>query len=323
MITWTEAQRIANVAAAQAHYDLGVDTGTCRVDVAAAIARAEVLLFWRPLPGLFGAYIHEPGSQPGIIVNSRLTPAVRNYTAAHELGHHYFGHTSCIDDESTVQADDAADEYGIRGARSTRRGWPDEEKLAESFAAWFLMPRQAGLAGLRVLGIEHLRAEHDVYRLSLLLGVPYRSLVRHLPNIRLASANRARTWTSIAPSRIKAQLDRHVLPPSSRRGAVWVVDREWDGELIGVYPGDRIVVEAGTYDLLATAAGLERVTPRSTPAGGPPVLECRPDGSPTVDIQLADEDGNPVWGLKVQRARTPGGVDENWTSRRERLDEQR
>ena len=41
------------------------------------------------------------------------------------------------------------------------------------------------MAALDRLGIKELRSPADAYQLSLLLGVPYRTMVRHLPNIRL------------------------------------------------------------------------------------------------------------------------------------------
>ncbi|MBV8992970.1 MAG: hypothetical protein JO287_04530, partial [Pseudonocardiales bacterium] len=85
-MTWTDANRAANIAAAQAHHALNVDTATPPIDVREAIAVADVLLMWRPLPRLFGMYINQPGSRPGILVNSEVPRSARRHTAAHELG---------------------------------------------------------------------------------------------------------------------------------------------------------------------------------------------------------------------------------------------
>jgi IrrE N-terminal-like domain len=311
-ITWAEAHRTANIAAAQAHYDLDVDTSSCCVDVAAAIARAETLLFWRPLPQLFGAYLNEPGSQPGIIVNSRLSSTVRRYTAAHELGHHRFGHASRVDAEATVQAHEIDDNSVVRGVRSTRVHWPSEEKLAESFAAWFLMPRRAVLAGLCRLNVERLTNAQDVYRLSLLLGAPYQSLVRHLPNIRVATTTQARAWARITPTRIKAILDSHVLPPPSRKGSVWLIDSRWDGETIVLGSGDRIVITAPNELKSSLPVWLQRVALREASSGAALVLECSNDAAKTTaDVQVSAIGESP-WRFAVRCETTPSGVDQHW-----------
>ena len=84
MVTWSEAHSVANMAAAQAHVDLDVDLNVPRIDVLKAIRAADVQLMWQPMPTVFGAYVNEPGSEPGILVNSGLPAAARRYTASHD-----------------------------------------------------------------------------------------------------------------------------------------------------------------------------------------------------------------------------------------------
>ena len=106
MTTWSQAHRIANLAAALAHGDLGTDPGQFPVDVYSAIGDAGIILMWRPLPRLFGMYINEPGARPGILINNGLDHASQRHTAAHELGHHVLGHGTHADlelDSLTVQ----------------------------------------------------------------------------------------------------------------------------------------------------------------------------------------------------------------------------
>ena len=201
---------------------LGVDPAAGRVDVVQAIGRAGVGLIWRHLPTVFGAYINEQGARPGILVNNGLPPAARRYTGGHELGHHWLKHTTSIDDDSTIVLTDDDHLDPIPTPR-TPRVWTDQEKLAEAFAAWFLMPRQAVKAGLGVLGLDHPASPTDVYRLSLLLGVPYRSLTRHLVNLRLVNLATTQQWAAAAPSKIKASLDTGFQPPVSRAGDVWLI----------------------------------------------------------------------------------------------------
>lgn len=313
MTTWLGVHRLANVAAAQAHHDLGADTSHWRIDVAAAIARDDVLLFWRDLPRLFGAYINEPGDRPGIIVNAQLSFAARRHTAGHELGHHRFGHSSRVDGDLTMDEDaEAGDGPVVVGAQSTHRSWPEVEKVAESFASWFLMPRQSVLAGLRLLGIDRPRDEVDVYLLSVMLGVPYRSLVRHLLNIRLASNTQTRAWAAIAPSRVKTRLDRHVLAPASRRGAVWAVTPGWDGQTIPIHDGDRLVLPPAHQVESALPPWLDLVPPRPPATSSGLVLECSP-ARPSTDatLELLAPGGAP-WQLQARYEPEPSGVDVHW-----------
>lgn len=316
MATWLEAHRLANIAAANAHHDLGVDTSHWRIDVAAAIARADVVLMWRPMPLLFGAYLNEPGDRPGILINNQLSHAVGRHTAAHELGHHQFGHPTRYDGE-LGDGDEAGDGPTIVGLQSTRRSWPEGEKVAEAFASWFLMPRRAVLAGLRLLGIDRPRDEIDVYRLSVLLGVPYRTLARHLLNIRLAGSAKVRAWTEVPPTRIKASLDRHVRAPASRRGAVWLVDSEWRGQTLDLHLGDRIVFPLANTLVAPPPPWLEVVPARRGDTTASIVLEAVSPGSASpadINVRPNAHDG---WHLNLRFEAAPSGLDSHWRDEQE------
>jgi hypothetical protein len=317
MTTWLEAHRLANVAAAQAHHDLHVDTSHWRIDVTAAIARANVLLLWRPLPRLFGAYINEPGDRPGMLVNSQLSFAVGRHTAAHELGHHRFRHPTRYDgDLAVTDADDVRDGPVVLGAQSTRHNWPNVEKVAEAFAAWFLMPRQSVLAGLRLLGIARPRDEVDVYSLSVLLGVPYRSLVRHLINIRLASSAQVRAWGVIPPPRIKTRLDRHVVAPASRRGSVWLVTPDWDGALMPVNIADRIVMPPGHVLSSPLPQWLDLVPSRDSAPLASLVLEVATNPPMADAVLYLTSPSGFDWRLHVHFEAAPSGLDSHWRNER-------
>lgn len=229
MTTWLEANRLANLAAAQAHGDFGIDTTAPPIDVYGAIGDAGVVLMWRPMPRQFGAYVAQPGSRPGILINNGLPPAAQRQTTGHELGHHRFGHGTRLD------ADLAA-------PLIHQTVWTPEEKAAEAFAAWFLMPRKAVLAALARLGLARPQAPEDVYQLSLHLGTPYLSTVRHLPSLRLASQNLARTWAAVQPGVIKAKLDPAAEAPPSRRPDVWLISPRMAETSLTVHANDRLVV---------------------------------------------------------------------------------
>lgn len=250
ILTWEQANQLALVATARAHAALGVDLGQPRVDVAAAIGRADLELLWRPMPRIFGLYFNEPNSNIGILVNSGLHSGARRHTAAHELGHHWLEHTTSVDDGSTIDlgSEDAAG-VAIDYLPATRpRRWTDQEKTAEAFAVWFLMPRRVVQNALSLLGVDRPQSALDVYRLSTILGTSYATTLRHLPNLRVATARDTKAWARVAPGRLKARLDRGATSPINRRHDVVVLDPNganpagptWDE--VHVESGDRIVL---------------------------------------------------------------------------------
>lgn len=261
MLTWTDAHRIANIAAAQAHYDLGVDPGVPPIDVATALAANNVPLMWRPMPRLFGAYLNSANSRPGVLVNSAIPVGARRHTAAHELGHHRLRHSATIEDGACLHLDPL--ETAMAPPVPGRLRWTDQEKSAEAFAAWFLMPRRAVLSAMGTLGLTRLETATQIYRLSLILGTSYRSTVRHLPNLRLASQERSRSWMAEAPGRIKAQLD----PTRTWQGRgitdLWTIDQRFNGSRVRLQHGDQLVaITNRTEDLAVTGdACLAELTP--------------------------------------------------------------
>jgi hypothetical protein len=274
MTTWVEANRMANLAAAQAHGDLGIDTAAVPIDVYEAIGDAQVVLIWRPMPRQFGAYVNEPDSRPGILINNGLPYAAQRHTAGHELGHHFLGHGTRTD----VDLDPPGDR---------RPAWPSEEKLAEAFAAWFLMPRKAVLAGLSLLGIQRPHAPNDAYQLSLLLGTPYRATVRHLPNLRLASESHAAAWAKVPPNVIKERLDPAAAAPPSRKPDVWMISSRFAGTQLVIHPGDRIVImdtHPGSR-LVSCPEGLRMLPVKSTALQGQ-LGQIRGHGSPGHPIVI-------------------------------------
>jgi Zn-dependent peptidase ImmA (M78 family) len=199
-MTWQSANRVAAIAAAQAHGDLGVDSSAVPIDIGAAVDRAGVALIYRPLPTLFGVYLHGASAGPGIMVNNSLTRAVRRHSAAHELGHHRFGHGSSIDPGADV-ADPSAALF------TNRTGvWPDQEKTAEAFASWFVMPRRAVVTVLDDMAVVTPHTAAQVYQLALRLGATFTATVRHLGVLKLISQAQARSWAGVAPAALKRQL---------------------------------------------------------------------------------------------------------------------
>jgi hypothetical protein len=234
------------MAAAQAHGRLSVDLTGVNVDVFEAIRVSQTFLMFRPMPRLFGAYLAEYGSASGIIINSGLPRGARRHTAAHELGHAQLKHRTSVDDGGTIDTVFGDDTEAIPPA-SHRRRWTDQEKVAEAFASWFLMPRRVVRNALKVLGTSKPSSAADVYQLSLLLGTSYRTTLRHLVNIKLATPASVNNWAAVAPSRLKAQLDSYAPTPKSRRPDVYQIIEGYGSLVLSVEPSDRLIVPTHLY----------------------------------------------------------------------------
>lgn len=192
-MNWTVAHRIAGMRAIQAHRDLGIDR-TRYVPVHRALGTAGLVGMAQPMPRLFGVYFAEPDDGPAVLLNASLNVITQRHTAAHELGHHLFGHRTAADQDI-----DPALRWGDGS-------WPEEEKLAEAFAAWFLMPRPAVLDGLERICGGTPAAPEDTYRLARELGTSYAGTVRHLHHLRVLGPDQARAWSKIAPAVLRSSL---------------------------------------------------------------------------------------------------------------------
>lgn len=294
VMTWQSANRVAAIAAAQAHGDLGIDTTAAPVDVGAVIDRAGVALMHRPLPTLFGVYLHGVATGPGIMVNNALTRAVRRHTAAHELGHHRFGHQSSV--EAGVDATDPS-----ASLRVTRRGgWSDEEKTAEAFASWFLMPRRAVMAVCDDMAVTAPHTAAQVYQLALRLGTTFAATLRHLGVLKVISQAQARSWAAVAPATLKRQLGGD--DTTSTRG----ID-VWDLTLAPTYtpvsvasPGDILVITAGVLETCAVQGPAEIVGPVAGGWAG----RCGDPGEVDARVTLATSSTS----YSVGVARRPYGI---------------
>jgi Zn-dependent peptidase ImmA (M78 family) len=106
-------------------------------------------------------------SAPKILLSSLRPQGRRNFTCAHEIGHHIFGHGE--------QFDELTDE------KSTMRKNDPKEFSADCFAAYFLMPKSTIENGMKRRGYAYESMKPiQVYSLASWLGVGYSTLVNHL-----------------------------------------------------------------------------------------------------------------------------------------------
>jgi predicted secreted protein/Zn-dependent peptidase ImmA (M78 family) len=215
----------------ETHHRLATDL-TEQIDVFGAIERLGVPVAFVPLKGLSGAYlpaVDDTNGLPGILVNSNHPRSRQRYSAGHELGHHL------RDDKITY--DVATDLL----ARSIAIVKDQREAIAESFAAWFLMPRPLVEGTLAQLGIASDPSPEQVYRLSLALGTSYLATAAHLLTLKVTSRERFKELAAVPPKWIKSQVAAH--GPGDSWGDVWLV-REQEGDIrLTPRPGDEIVIK--------------------------------------------------------------------------------
>ena len=210
-------------------------------DVYEATTALGLELQFVEMPSLEGMYISSRSPQRVLV--SALRPAGRQrVTAAHELGHHVFGHGTTVD-----LVDD-------KHPTSSR----DEELVANHFAYTILMPRRAVTAGFLSCGADAGNpAPVDVYRVASWLGVGYRTLLnqmRHSIGLLSESRFRALERTSAAEARLQ-------LGAPSPSGDLWALDEQWAGTSVHAQLGDYVtgVAEAPHGTLLDRATESVRI----------------------------------------------------------------
>lgn len=230
MTTWADAHVRAVAAAAEVIADLHIPMDR-PVDVFGAIEQLGLVLAFAPLGNVSGYYVPKTAPHPpGILLHEGHPRTRQRYTAGHELGHHIFGHTPGPDDdlESALQ-------------RGDLERWPDQEKEAEAFGAWFLMPRRLIRRGLSALGIESVSSPYDVYALSLWLGTSYTATARQLSSTKVISFAIADQWAHIPPRILKTSLAGQFVPDDLHND-VWLLDGRHNREPIEARAGDRVVL---------------------------------------------------------------------------------
>jgi hypothetical protein len=264
------------------------------VDVFAALNLAGISVMGRSMPKLFGVYLSaDQEGGPGVLVNSGLDEAATRHTAAHELGHFMFGHSTRS--EQDLEA--------LSG--NPERHWPAEEKEAESFAAWFLMPRKAVRTCMGYLGLERVESAADALQLSLWLGTTFRGTVRHLANLRQITAVQAAAWSRLSPAQIRGA--------GAGPTRVWQVGWDAADATLHVQRGDRLVFTA--------AADLAAPAPRDLPPGLYPVddthrrdsaVDVGPDASNCTVSLAQGGGGGTAWKVHLAVSPSREGCPDAW-----------
>jgi len=128
-------------------------------------------------------------NNPNIFLSNQRPLVRRNFTCAHELGHHYFMHGTKVD--SLDYSNEYSDEQNY------------EESLVNTFAGYLLMP----IAGLQAQFSIRKWKPHSIspiefYLLSSYFGVGYLTLIYHCRANKIISFSKAKDLLKYSPAKI-------------------------------------------------------------------------------------------------------------------------
>lgn len=173
------------------------------------------------IPSLEGLYLDDYGSHR-ICVGIHRPVGRQRFTAAHELGHHAFGHGTHLD---------------LMGDFADDSEMPEEEQIADAFGSYLLMPRRAVCVGLRlseqpVSGLTPL----GVFKAAAWLGVSYGGLLRQMHrSLNLIGARQFASLNHVPPKEIKSQICLQ-----QTESDVWPLDEMWRDRTLHCRVGDLI-----------------------------------------------------------------------------------
>lgn len=221
--------------AAELHAELGLRkklaAGDRPVDVLDVMRELGLMLLFRPLTSLLGAYLPSAGT-PGVLITTQRDLHVQRFTAAHELGHHVLGHRAASLDTNV----------GYVG-RGELANYDDQELEADSFAAEFLLPTWLIVAHAKrhQWGKSDLRNPDTVYQLSLRLGTSYSATCWALFSNKLIDRPTVEALTNTQPKACK----QRALPdfkPESWRLDVWLLSEHDRGVQVLGNPDDMLIL---------------------------------------------------------------------------------
>jgi Zn-dependent peptidase ImmA (M78 family) len=223
------------MAAARLHQQLHlrpqIETGGGNIDVFTAINALDLPLLVRPLQGLLGAYLSEPG--PGVLVTTQRPMSIQRFTAAHELGHFRLNHRPSLDDDSILR----------RMPLQAQPTGDFQEVEADAFAVEFMMPRWlvAWHAAHQGWTVPDFRRPSIVYQLSLRIGASYEATCWTLARHSLIQATQARELLQTQPRDVKVAL-LEAYRPQDYRGDVWLLTERDAGARIDGSRNDLFVL---------------------------------------------------------------------------------
>jgi len=165
---------------------------------------------------------------PRIHVSALRPLGRRNFTCAHELGHHVFGHGSTIDE--------------LRDDLSGTSQRPPNEVLADAFAAFLIMPTLGIREAFTKRGLNPNKASAlDMYSIACNFGVGQATLVNHLAYaINMITPVQRASLGKITPKMIRTE----ILGESVQEPLI-VADQYWNSPTMDTELGGLILLPTG------------------------------------------------------------------------------
>ncbi len=172
------------------------------------------------LASLEGMYSPEP--RPTIIVGSQRPAGRRNFTCAHELGHHIWGHGMRLDELTS----------------SNGHGKNPDEFIVDTFAGHLLMPQLAvhNIIKRKSLNVHNITPE-QIYILASYFGVGYSTIINHFTwGLNILNRSKSEELLNTHPKTIKA---RYNVEPSQE---IVFVDQYWHNRSADLEVGDTLLL---------------------------------------------------------------------------------
>ena len=172
--------------------------------------------------------MYDRSSKPRIHVSALRPLARRAFTCAHELGHHIFGHGSTIDE--------------LQGAQLSNSERPPNEVLADSFAAFVLMPTLGLREAFAKRALDPNQASAvDMYAIACNFGVGQATLVNHLAyGINMINQAQRDRLGRITPKMIRTQILEEAAPEP-----LTIVDSQWNSNTLDMEEGASLLLPVG------------------------------------------------------------------------------
>jgi Zn-dependent peptidase ImmA (M78 family) len=220
---------VARAASVRDRFDVPMTAAVNVFDLCIEQYKPKIVVRFQDI-SMEGVYVREP--RPEIWLG--LRPLVRRvYNAAHELGHHEFGHGSTFDE---LQADDDDED-------AAPRPFNPNEYLANTFASYLLMPRIAVAYAFTARGWKAETATPaQCFTVACSLGVGYETLAKHLAySLRLPPE---RVWKPLVDAKLPAI--RRELLGAQAKPRLTVIDRHHTLKTVDTEVGAAVLMPPGT-----------------------------------------------------------------------------
>ena len=170
-----------------------------------------------------GVYIK--GEEPTILLSSLRPLSRRNFTCAHELGHHIFEHGSTVD-----ELQEGLDEF---------KTFSPNEFLVDTFAGFFFMPILAVRKAFVSRGWDFTSATPlQFFTIACSFGVGYETLIKHMTyTLKMISHSQASSLLKSSPKAIR----KDILGQTSIDPLI-IADLQWSLSILDAEVGSNLLL---------------------------------------------------------------------------------